>query len=285
MIGWWLAIFGLGTAVAQQEPGRLRIQGSDTMLQLNLSFAEGYKKTNSMTVIDVRGEGSGTGFRALIAGESDIAASSRPIRDREIARLKKDRGEAPVEHVIAFDPIAVYIHPDNPLDSITVGQLKDIFFEGGMCDRWEELSKEANLGEIKRIGRSNTSGTYAAFRSMVAGRGVRFKEGTLAMPGSSAVVDAVAKMPAGIGYSGASYKTDKVKFLKLKADKESKPVAPTRENVRAGKYPLSRKLYFYTVGKPEGELKKFLSWIRSKDGDKIVEGEGFVPTARPKPQG
>ena len=131
--------------------------------------------------------------------------------------------------------------------------------------------EEAAAWAIERCSRSNTSGTYSFFRDAVCGKGTEFKKGATTMTGSAAVVDFVKTTPNSIGYSGMGYKTDDVKWLKV-SSATGEAVDPTSDA-----YPISRKLYGYTIGAPEGAAKEYIDWCRSDAGQKILEGEKFVP--------
>lgn len=262
---------------AEEQAATLRIQGSDTMLQVNLKFAEQYAKEHPMKRVTVRGEGSSTGFRALVGGTADIGCSSRPIKDSEKAKIKEALGEDPVEHVVAYDTIAVFVHAKNSLDSTTVESLKEIFFEGGKIDRWDQIpGNEGSVGDIELLGLTKFSGTYAAFRTMVTASRAEYKMGTAAMAGSVALVEKLGSTPLAMGYTGSRYATEAVKALKLAPKPGDEPTAPTAENVRSGKYPLSRKFYYYTAGKPEGEAAKFIDWLKSDRAKGIIADHGFI---------
>ncbi|MGI9243530.1 MAG: PstS family phosphate ABC transporter substrate-binding protein [Verrucomicrobiales bacterium] len=268
---------------AAAEVSPIRIQGSDTMLQLNLSFAQALKKEDPQQSLVVRGEGSSAGFRALITGEADIAASSRPIKESELAKLKEKRGLVAQEIVVAFDPIAVFVHKDNPIDSVTVSELRELYTTEGMTNRWEDLGRtvggeERASGAIHRLGRSPSSGTYGAFLKMItAGNRAKFRGEITKPAGSKALVEAVSQDPLAIGYSAAAYKTEGVKFLKIKPEQEdAEPVAPTPEIVRAGKYPLTGKLYYYTAGEAEGELKGFIDWLKTNEAKAQIRAQRLV---------
>ena len=286
-----VTVFCIGALHGQdgEKPGAsagvrpIRIHGSDTMLQLNLSFAQGLKQGDSKQTLAVRGAGSSTGFRGLITGEADIATSSRPIKDSELAKLKEERGLDAEEIVVAFDPIAVFVHKDNPIDSVTVSELRDLYTTKGMTDRWEDLGQtvggeERASGAIHRLGRSPTSGIYGAFLKLItAGDRAKFRSGIANLAGSRALVEAVSKDAMAIGYSPAAYKTDGVKFLKIKPQQGGEnPVAPIPETVRAGKYPLSRKLYYYTAGEAEGELEGFIDWLKTDSAKELIRAQGLI---------
>ncbi len=175
--------------------------------------------------------------------------------------------------MVAFDSIAVCVHPSNPIGSLSIEQLRSIYGEAGKVRRWDQISNQAKAGEIKPVSRSNNSGTYAAFRRVI---GSNFKPGIATTAGSLALVEFVGAEEAAVGYTNTSYMTDQVKVLKLAAENAQMPVAPTNENIRVGKYPLTTKLYYYTVGEPKGEVKAFLEWLESKPAKALIEARGFT---------
>lgn len=252
----------------------ISVNGSDTMLQVGLGWSEEYKRVNPNVGITVNGEGSGTGIKALINGTIEIAHSSRAIKDTEAEQIEKAQGKAPVEHIVGYDGIAVFVHPDNPVKSLTMAQLREIWAEGGTIDNWNQVGGPDR--EITRAGRNNASGTYVFFQEAVCGPGREFKQGTSSLPGSTAVVEFCQGTESGIGYSGMGYKTDKVGWLAVSKD-GSTPVEPSLETVSSGEYPIARPLYIYTVGEPEGVVKDYLDWIKGPEGQAIVAAEGFVP--------
>jgi phosphate transport system substrate-binding protein len=266
----------LVTSCGRKEGGTtITVAGSDTMLQVGLSWGAAYKEVTPGVAVSVAGEGSSTGFKALIDGTADLAHSSRAIKPSEADAIKEKHGTEAVEHIVGYDGIAVFVHKDNPVKSISLPKLKEIWGEGVTIDNWSEVG--GSDAEIKRAGRANNSGTYAFFQMAVLGTGVEFKPDTASMNGSSAVVEFCATTPSAMGYSGMSYKTDHVGWLAISTEEGGEPVEPTIENVKAKKYPIARPLYIYTVGEPTGEARKYLDWIKSEAGQQVVAEQGFVP--------
>ncbi len=253
----------------------ITVNGSDTMLQVGLAWSEAYQEKHPDVLITVNGEGTGTGVTAMINGTTDFAQASRSFKEKEINDIVAARGVAPVEHIVGFDGIAVYVHPDNPVKSLSLPQLKEIWAEGGTIDNWSQVGGP-DL-QIERFGRSNSSGTYGFFQSAVCGKGVEFKPGTGAQPGSTAVVELCMTVPAGIGYSGMGYKNDEVGWLAVSKTDGGQAFEPGNETVGSGDYPIARKLYIYTLGEPTGVVKEYMDWIKGPEGQKILADEDFVP--------
>jgi len=252
--------------------------GSDTMVNVAQAWAEEYAKRNPKIKVDVNGGGSGRGISSLINGTCDMANASRKMEDKERATCKEKRGEEPVEHVVGYDALAVYVHKDNPLDSISIEQLAEIYGDGGASENWSQVSDAAaSLGKIVRVSRQNNSGTYVYFREAVLGKERDYKLGSVDQSGSKDVVALVARTPAAIGYSGMGYATDEVKMLKISKAKGEPAVAPTVDNAKSGAYPITRPLHIYTVGEPTGAAKEYIEWILSEAGQKVVTDLGYVP--------
>jgi phosphate transport system substrate-binding protein len=259
----------------------IRVKGSDTMVQLATAWAEAYRKVKPTLNVDANGGGSGTGFAALQNDTTDLCNASREIKKDEIEKVKAKTGKEVKEFVVAYDALAVYANPQNPLKEISIDELREIWAEGGTTTTWEQLEPKFK-GKIVLFGRQNNSGTYDYFREHICGKASdgkqrEFRGGISEMNGSAEVVENVAKTPRAIGYSGMGYKTDKVNWLKVSRKKGEPGIAPGIDVARNGTYPIARKLYIYTAGEPTGEVKAFIDWILSAEGQKIVAHEGFVP--------
>ncbi len=132
-----------------------------------------------------------------------------------------------------------------------------------------------NEDAIVAYGRENNSGTYMYFKEHVLNE-QDFAATIQTLPGTAAVVNAVSKDKRSIGYGGIAYSKG-VRALRVKKDAASPGVEPTLENVVKGSYPISRYLYFYTIGEPQGALKHFIDWARSPEGQKLCEQVGYYP--------
>jgi phosphate transport system substrate-binding protein len=273
-----------GAASGAAEPAKKQaIQniGSDTMVNLAQAWAEEYAKVEPHLSIEVSGGGSGVGIAALINKTADIANASRKMEPEEIEKAKAATGQLPAEFIVGFDGLAVYVHKSNPLDTISMEELGDIYREGGKLGKWSELGVKgipgAKSDDIIRVSRQNNSGSYQYFRETVVGKKSDFKAGSLDMNGSKDVVEQVAKTPGAIGYSGLGYATPEVKILKVSKKKGDPGVLPSIPTVHDKSYPISRPLFMYTPGTPSPAVKKYLDWAMSDAGQKIVEHTGYVP--------
>jgi len=266
------------------DDGQVIIQnkGSDTMVNVAQVWAEEYKKVAPAVDVEVSGGGSGVGIAALIRGAVDIANASREMKPEEIEEARENnRGKEPKEFIIGHDALAVYVNASNPLNEITIEQLARIFAEGGDLTRWSQLGVTlpgAKDDTIVRVSRQSSSGTYEFFREHVLAN-KDYKLGSRDLNGSKEVVELIGGTPTAIGYSGMGYATPAVKMLKVAAKDGAPAYEPSVANAVAKKYPLARSLQVYTLGEPAGEVKKYVDWIRSPAGQRIVEDSGYVPLA------
>jgi phosphate transport system substrate-binding protein len=247
------------------------MKGSDTMVILGQRWAETYMQKNPGSVIQVTGGGSGTGIAALINGTTDICQASRPMKDSEKTKLKERYFTTGTEIAVAKDGLAVYLHESNPVEKLSLEQLKAIYT--GQVANWKQLGGPD--AKIILYGRENNSGTYVFFKDNVL-KGADFAANTATLPGTAAVVNAVAKDKLGIGYGGAAYAKG-IKFCKVSEKTGGEAFGPDLETVQSGKYPLARDLYWYLRTKPAGDLKKLVDWVLSPEGQSVVSEVGYFP--------
>ena len=259
----------LSATPARAAAGSITIKGSDTMVILGQRWAEDYMKKNPNTVIQVTGGGSGTGISALINGTTDICASSRAMKPAEKEKLRDRYNNTGVEIPVARDGLAVYVNASSALTEISMPDLKGIFT--GKITNWKQIGGPDN--NIIVYSRENSSGTYVFFKEQVLA-GADFTPRAQTMPGTAAVVNAVSKEKFGIGYGGAAYAKG-IKILKVKKDATSTAINPEKKTVLDGTYPLARPLFFYLRNKPAGDIKSFVDWVLSPDGQGIVEKVGY----------
>jgi phosphate transport system substrate-binding protein len=253
-------------------------KGSDTLVNVAQAWAEAYREVDPNVAVAVTGGGSGTGIAAMINKTVDLANASREMKPSEIEAAEKN-GVEPIEHVVGYDALAVFVHPDNPLREVTLAQLAQIYGEGGEYDHWAQLGVEVPgcpSDEIVRVSRQNNSGTYATFREVVLGEN-DYKLGSRDMNGSKDVVDLVENTPCAIGYSGLAYATDHVAMLCIAKVKESPCVVPSEETASDRSYPIARSLQMYSAGEPQGAVKAYLDWIQSDVGQCIIKKKGYAP--------
>jgi phosphate transport system substrate-binding protein len=227
-------------------------------------------KNNPTTSIQVTGGGSGVGITALINGTTDICNASRPMKQSEIEKLKARYNTLGVEIPCAKDGVTLFLNEANKVNELTLKQLSDIYT--GKVRNWKELG--GNDAEIRLYGRENSSGTYTYFHDEVVK--ADYASSVQSLPGTAAVVNAVKKDVNGIGYGGAAYAVG-VKHALVKKDAGSQAFAPTPETIAKNEYPITRYLYMYLRNRPTGEIKKYIDWILSPEGQNIVTEVGYFP--------
>lgn len=253
-------------------------KGSDTLVNVAQAWAEAYAEVDANVAVAVTGGGSGTGISAMINGTVDIANTSREMKESEIEAARAN-GIEPLMHVVGFDALAIFVHPDNPMTSVTLQQLSEVYAEGGAFEDWAAFGAAVpgcGSDEIVRVSRQNNSGTYAYFREAVLGD-ADFKLGSRDMHGSKDVVDLVENTPCAIGYSGLAYANDHVKLPCVMTEEGAACVAPSVDTAIDGTYPIARPLMMYTAGQPEGKTKEYLDWILSDVGQCIILEQGYAP--------
>lgn len=250
--------------------GRVSVRGSDTMVILAQRWAEGYMQAHPETTIQVTGGGSGTGLAALINGTTDIATASRTITDRERRSLQRNRDAEARGVPVAIDAVAVYVHEDNPIASLTLAQLAALF--RGQVDDWAQVG--GRPGRVVLYSRENSSGTYAYFKERVLS-GRDFASEAQTLPGTAAVIHAVSRDRGGVGYGGIGF-GEGVRAVPIVRD-DGRAVVASAESALDGSYPLSRPLLVYTVGEPRGTAADFIAWARSPSGQALVEAAGYYP--------
>jgi phosphate transport system substrate-binding protein len=255
-------------------------KGSDTMVNVGQAWAEEYQKIAPDVAVEVSGGGSGVGIAALIKGAIDVASASRDMKPEEVEAAKRNNaGKAPVGFVVGHDALAVYVHKANPIDTLNLEQLAQVFAEGGAVTRWSQLGvtlPDVSDDAIVRVSRQSSSGTYEFFREHVL-HNRDFKLGSRDLNGSKEVVELVGSTRTAIGYSGMGYATPAVKMVKIAAKAGAPAYSPSVDNAASKKYALARSLLLYTLGEPQGALKGYIEWIRSDAGQRILEQSGYVP--------
>ncbi len=271
------ACAGSETAATPPPSTYIQNKGSDTIVNLALAWAEEYQALHPEVRISVTGGGSGTGITALISGTVDIANASRRIKDEEI-KAALANGIQPVEHIIARDAIAIIVHPDNPVQQLTIEQLSQIY--QGQINNWRELGGEDR--PIVRLSRETNSGTHVYFLEEVIRQGnakntAIFSADTLLLPSSEGIIAEVSDNPNAVGYDGLGYVTDHVKVVAIGVQPEGPFVMPSIQTVNNGAYPISRDLYAYSRDNAAPLVEDYLSWMLTPEAQQIVSRLGFVP--------
>jgi phosphate transport system substrate-binding protein len=275
-----VAALGLGAGAVAAPEKTIQVKGSDTMVNLGQAWAEAFMKRHPDSSIAVTGGGSGTGIAALINGTCDVAECSRAMKPREIDQAKK-QGREPKEIKVAVDALVVAVHPKNPINKLTIADLSDIYT--GKKTSWKDFGGPD--APITVLSRERNSGTHVYFLEHVVRKGndkgpEEYAKTALMLPSSQAIVDEVASNEKAIGYYGLGYLGTKNKALAVLEKAGAEGVLPSIETAMAGKYPISRPLFLYTPGEPAGDVKHFVDFCLSADGQNIVEKMDFVPLKR-----
>ncbi|MBP6977893.1 MAG: PstS family phosphate ABC transporter substrate-binding protein [Lentimicrobiaceae bacterium] len=249
----------------------LKIKGSDTCLPLSQMESERYMKKNPGSSITVTGGGSGVGMAALLNGTTDIAQSSRKMKMDEKLKLQ-EAGKSFRETIFAYDALAVIVHPSNKVSQLTREQLEGIFT--GSITNWKEVGGE----DLKIIvySRETSSGTYEFFKEHVLNK-KNFAPSALLMPATGAIVQSVSQTRGAIGYVGLAYLERTVTALRVSYDKGVTFTEPSVANAQNKTYPVSRPLYYYYLISSEKQVKSYLDYVLSGEGQQIVLETGFVP--------
>ncbi len=258
-------------SVNQMFAQNIKIKGSDTVLPLTQTEAEEYMKANKQASIMVTGGGSGVGVAALMNGTTDIAQSSRSLKLDEKLKLKED-GKAYKEIIVAYDALAVIVHPSNKITQLKREQLEGIYT--GKITNWKEVGG-ADL-KIVVYSRETSSGTYEFFKEHVLDK-KNFAGSALLMPATGAIVQSVCQTKGAIGYVGLAYLEKNIKALKVSYDQGKTFVAPSVKAAKNKSYPISRPLYYYYLTSVEKTVSPFVKFVLSPVGQQLVLKAGYVP--------
>lgn len=246
------------------KPAYIRIMGSETLMPVTQKLAADFMHIHPDISVHVLGGGTATGVRAITEGQAEICAASRPLKPEEIKIIAEKYNSVGLSYMVAKDALSIYVHPSNPVTSLTIDQVRALFL--GQIQNWKEVG--GNDQQVEVFMRPPNSGTYLYFKEHVL-----FNEsqapGTLIIPTSQAMATVVSKTINGIGYGGISHMPG-VRNLKING------IEPTEENVRNDRYPITRYLYFYVVDTPKNQTEKFINWVQSAEGQKIVRETGFI---------
>lgn len=270
--------------------GNLSSVGSDTLANLMTLWTEAFKHEYPNVNIQVQAAGSSTAPPALTEGTANFGPMSRKMKDNEIEAFEAKYGYKPLGIRVAIDALAVYVHKDNPLKSLSLAQVDAVFSTTRRCGHASDVTRWGQLGltgswdqrPMQLYGRNSVSGTYGYFKD-TALCGGDFKANVNEQPGSASVVQSVGASLNGIGYSGIGYVTSSVRAIPLAEDDGMDPVEPTKANAASGDYPLSRYLYVYVNKKPGQPLAplelEFFRLVLSKAGQEVVVKDGYVPVS------
>lgn len=251
----------LGTGCRPGKQADIRIAGSTSIQPLSEELADAFMKKNPGVSVIVAGGGSSAGIKAAQDGTADIGASSRELKPEERRGL--------TETVIAKDAIAIIVNPKNKVSQLSLEQLRRIF--AGEITNWKDVGgKDA---PIHLFTREEGSGTRGAFEEIVMGENKRITGKASVQNSTGAIRTAVEWDENAIGYISLGCVNERIKVVAVDG------VKPSEETVLKGTYRLWRPFIYLTKGKPAGVVKRYIDFVLSPEGQKIV-GEMFVPIKR-----
>jgi phosphate transport system substrate-binding protein len=264
--------------------GTIKTVGSDTMNNMMTLWAENFQRIYPHVQVEIEGKGSSTAPKALIEGRATFGPMSRQVKSSESDAFEQRFGYKPVQVATSIDMLAVFVNKSNPIQGLNMQQLDGIFSKtrnsgAPEVTSWGQLGLGGALANqtIDLYGRNAASGTYGYFKKHALAKG-DYKDTVKEMPGSSAVVQAVARQVNAIGYSGIGYQTADVRAVPLAAEGTDFVEAIPKH---AGEYPLARFLWLTINYRPGTQLDplraEFLKFIFSKEGQEQVIKDGYIP--------
>lgn len=290
---------GTATAFAAVDPalptyektsgvsGNLSSVGSDSLANLMTLWAEEFKKQYPNVNIQIQAAGSSTAPPAMTEGTANMGPMSRAMKDSEIQAFEEKYGYKPTAVPVAIDALAVFVHKDNPIKSLSIEQVDAIFSSTRLCGGDKDIKTWGDVGltgewankPMQLFGRNSVSGTYGYFKEEALCKG-DFKSNVNEQPGSASVVQSISSTLNAIGYSGIGYKTSSVRAIPL-SKKGGEAFEASEENALAGKFPLSRFFYVYVNKAPNQPLSpldaEFVKMMLSKQGQEVVMKDGYIP--------
>ncbi|MFM2206783.1 MAG: hypothetical protein RL213_758 [Bacteroidota bacterium] len=265
-----IAAISLNLSLAQ----KVVLKGSDTVLPLAQKEAEKYMKANANKRVTVVGGGSGVGVAALMDGTTDIAMSSRKLKMDEKLKLQ-DAGKSVKEVTICYDALSIIVHPANKVSQLTREQIEAIYT--GKVKNWKDVGGADMV--IVAYARETSSGTYEFFKEFVMNR-KNYASSVLNMPATGAIIQSVSQTKGAIGYVGMAYVNNDVKDLKVSYDKGKTYIGASKQTAMDKTYPIVRPLFFYYPVSKEAQVKPFINYVLSPEGQKTVEEIGYIPLSK-----
>ncbi len=261
--GAFLALFFLFFPVGcSRNPSQrgLVVAGSTSIQPFADHWAEIYMREHPGRIVNVQGGGSSAGIQAAREGAADIGMSSRELRDEEKELF---------EVVVAWDGLAVIVHPENPVSDLSLDLVRNIF--AGNIRSWKSLG--GGEREIHVVTREEGSGTRSAFQEMVMKKERIFK-GAIVQDSNGTVREIVANDPSSIGYISYGLVNESVKALRLDG------VEPSYDHIIEKTYQLVRPFLFVTRGEPKPEAIDFINFVLSRKAQEMVRHDGLIPAFR-----
>lgn len=247
---------GRGGTGAGGDQHSVTIAGSTSVMPFTEKLAEYFMLDNPDYVIEVQGGGSTAGIQACVNRTVDIGMSSRHLKDDE---------KALTDITICNDGIAIVVNPGNPLDTLTIEQIRGIF--GGGIKNWKELGWIDR--EIDAVSREEGSGTRGSFEDLIMNK-LEIDDGIMVQDSNGSVKEVVATDPYAIGYISLGLLDERVKGLAVNG------VSPTMEEIKSGAYGIVRPFLFLTNGEPGETAQIFIDFVLSEEGQTILQKEGLI---------
>lgn len=261
------AFVGCGNNSSKDE-GTIVIAGSTSVQPLSEAIAGNYMNENKDIKIEVQGGGSGQASKSLDEGLAQIGALSREVKDEEKKSIAK-------EYVIAMDGVAVVVNKDVSVKNLTIEQIKDIYT--GKITNWKEVGgKDAEIAVVSREEGSGTRGAFTEITGVLekddkGNETDKTTKDAIVQPSTGAVTETVGSTPSSIGYISLASLSDSVVALKVEG------VSPSKETVLNKTYKISRPFIYAVPEKVNEATQKFIDFVTSKEGQKLVEENGFIP--------
>ncbi len=274
-----LRIHGSNTVGAQLMPAMVKAWLHESGFQIQKEVSTSNNERTILAVkgrqhrsIEIHAHGSSTGFHSIAERKADLAMSSRPVKDKELTRLKHlgDLSQVNQETVVGLDGIAVVVHPDNPVSALSMRQLRGIF--SGAISNWMTLG--GSNQPIRVYARDNRSGTYDTFKSLVLSKQSPLLSSAIRYESNHQLSDDVAADSGGIGFVGLP-SIRQAKALAI-ADGQNRAILPSELSVATEDYPLSRRLYVYTPQLATPLAAELAQYIKSAQGQGVVANSGFI---------
>lgn len=286
--------------------GTVTIAGSETMKPMMTKLAAEFMRLHPKVNFTVEGTGSSAAIRQFAMGLSQqrrgdkareghggggatqLLAASRELTEGEAAAFRSHHGFEPIGIPVAMGAVTLYVHPDNPIEGLTLAQVDAMFGtsrkRGASTNitKWGQLMKQPGWEdqEIHLYGRDKESGTREFFiRTVLQGGSLR--DTVREQAGTASEILAVGRDPFGIGYAGTAMQTSLARIVPIAESEGSPFVPPTQDSVTAGTYPLSRPLYLYIAAAPKNPMDQavlsFLRFVNSREGQEVAARTGFFP--------
>jgi len=263
--------------------GNVVMIGSYTMSQLGAVWADSFRQLYPDVEIKIEPKGSSYAVKAVIDGEATFGLLSRSITEAEVKAFHDKYGYLPTVVTPSLEPIAIYVHKDNPIESLSLAQLDAIFSKSlkrgaaKTATTWGDLGLAGSYATmpITCEARRDETGSQVFFQAAILGNG-EFRDGMHNHISNAELVKAVAGTPGAIGFGGSTFATPDIKMVPLKLRDEDPAIGPHEAN-----YPLVRPLQMVVNRPPQKQLssvdREVLKFIFSQKGQQDVILSGFVP--------